>query len=368
VVERIANEVLLKINDLNEFLSRINWKQLDRKTFMRSLSDSIEKVEELQNLLKKLMERIEKSYSIDKPDLKPLIEEFNKTLTVLRRNLLMEESKKDLDEPFLKTQIVVPELYSSISEKINNLLLRARYAMERVYLHAKEEKISPLTEKSTAKQIMQLLKAKEKELQELKEKYEDLKHHAFMAKVGEKDSAEVEKELNNIAKKFETELNFALHDLNNFNKKIEKLSESFLELKNKSSKLEEIFSKFSEKLSDLTVLLKKERDFAKKTLLDIEHETLRLRSAYSREILNLHESKLKAREEAVKEVNKKLMALEKEVIEKNALIDRLQKMVAERDKKIEKLIEKLHSVRAHAIHREYKKRIESSEKSKTKKR
>jgi hypothetical protein len=341
LVEKLANDLLFKVNTLQEYVNSSEWKQFSRRSFIRALNNSIEKLEEILGTIKAIHERLEKDPSVESPDLKPLIEAYENQINVLKRNLALEKGRSLEEEIDLKEKIEVPELYASLSEKILSLLLKTRFLIEQVHLHSKAERITPLEEKTTAKNIISLLKAKEKELQEIKEKYEELKHHAFLGKTLEKDSSDLEHEVHGLMKKIEAEKSLLEKELSVHRKQLDYASDSLAALKQKTQVLEQMLSKLLEKNLELISMLKKERDFAKKIVLDIEHETLQLRSAYSRELLNLQEAKLKAKEEERIKWQKKLNDLERQLREKDVLLDQFKKIAFEKEEKIGKLEKKL---------------------------
>jgi hypothetical protein len=335
-MERILEKLVLKLNELHEFITSSEWKQYSRKSFVHAVNRSIARIEELLEIIEELHKRIESEPSVDSPDLTPLISAYNKTLISLRRNVALEEAKKEA--PFdLKEQTEVPELYAFIGEKIMSLLLKTRFAVERVHLHAIKERVTPEQERATAKNVLNLLQMKEKELQELKEKYEKLKQKSLSASLAEKNSAEMEKEFNSLNKKIEAECALIENNFAEFRKKMDSINSEFNSLRLKTKVLENIVSEFSEKAMDLISLLKTERDNAKQMLMEIESESLSLRGMYSKELLKLNEAKIQAKKEIEKELREK-MAMEKESLkEKSKLLEQFEKIIDDRNKRIDEL-------------------------------
>ncbi|MFH1664213.1 MAG: hypothetical protein ABH986_05425 [archaeon] len=335
-MEKMLDSLLYKLNELHEDITSSEWKQYTRKSFVHALNKSIARLEELTEIIEELHKRIESEPSVDSPDLTPLISAYNKTLTALRRNVALEEAKKEM--PFdLKDHTEVPELYAFVSEKIMSLLLKTRFAVERVHLHAIRERITPEQEKATAKNILSLLQSKEKELSELKEKYEKLREKNLSVSLGDKSIAETEKEFNESARKIETEAELIEKNFEDFRKKMDSINSEFNALRLKSKVLENLAVELSSKGNELISMLKIERDNAKQMLMEIESDSLSLRSQYSKELLKLNESKILARKEIESELREK-MALEKDSLkEKSKLLEQFEKIVDDRNKRISDL-------------------------------
>ncbi|MEW6294995.1 MAG: hypothetical protein AB1467_01720 [Candidatus Diapherotrites archaeon] len=343
MVEKLVEELLHKTNLLHETVTSNEWKQFNRHSLVHALNNSIDGIEGIKDSIKAIKEGLESDPGIDSPNLEPLVNEYEKTLNFLRRNLAFEEekihSKKDVLD--LKEKIEVPELYSALSEKILRLLLKTRFAIERLHLFTRREAIIPTEEKSTAKNLLALLRQKENEIQELKEKYESLRNVSFSAKLSEKDSFELEEELNEMARRMEAENALLVKDFTEFRKKIDQLNEGYNSLRQKNQLIEDLAYNFMNKSLDLVVLLKKERDYTKKIIMEIEHDTLKLRGAYSKELLHLNESKVLAKQEASREVEKKLKKLEEELKEKHSLLENFKVIAHEKEKKIQEMEKEL---------------------------
>ena len=277
---------------------------------------------------------------MDSPDLTPLISSYNKTLISLRRNAALEEAKKEM--PFdLKDQTEVPELYAFIGQKIMSLLLKTRFIIERVHLHAIKERITPEQEKATAKNVLNLLQMKEKELEEIKEKYEKLKHKSLSVSITDRNSNEVEKEFNSLTGKIETETKLIENNFTEFRKKMDLINSEFNSLRLKNKVLENLSIELSEKGQELNSMLKIERDNAKQMLMEIESESLSLRGMYSKELLKLNETKIQARKEIETELREK-MQMEKDALkEKSKLLEQFEQIIDDRNKRITELEKEL---------------------------
>ncbi|MBU2477040.1 hypothetical protein KKG83_06225 [Candidatus Micrarchaeota archaeon] len=335
-MENLLDSLLHKLNELHETITSNEWKKYSRKSFVHALNNTITRLEEIVEVIEELQKRIEKEPAVDAPDLSPLISAYNKTLISLRRNVALEEAKKEM--PFdLKDRTEVPELYAFMGEKIMSLLLKTRFAIERVHLHAVKERITPEQEKATAKNILSLLQSREKELQELKEKYEKLREKNLGVTVSDKTIAGTEKEANELASKITTETALIESNFDQLRKKIEGINSEFNVLRLKSKVLENLANEFAEKSNELTSMLKIERDNAKQMLMEIESESLSLRGQYSKELLNLNESKIQAKKEIEQELREKMMLEKESLKEKSKLLEQFEKIVEDRNKKIAEL-------------------------------
>jgi len=335
-MENLLDSLLHKLNELHETITSNEWKKYSRKSFIHAVNNSITRIEEILEVIETLQKKIEKEPAIDSPDLSPLISAYNKTLISLRRNVALEYAKKEV--PFdLKEQTEVPELYAFVGEKIMSLLLKTRFAVERVHLHAVKERVTPEQEKATSKNILSLLQTREKELGELREKYEKLREKNLSVSVEGRNIAETEKEVNEISSKISAETTLIEHNFDELRKKIEGINSEFNALRLKSKVLENLAIEFTEKSNELTSMLKIERDNAKQMLMEIESGSLSLRSMYSRELLNLNESKIHAKKEIEAELREK-MAMEKESLkEKSKLLEQFEKIIEDRNKRIAEL-------------------------------
>ena len=112
-------------------------------------------------------------------------------------------------------------------------------------------------------------------------------------------------------------------------------------LADRLEELQRYFDEFCEKSAELTLLLKKERDFAKKLVLDMEAEVLELRNTYSKELLNLEEAKLKARKDAERELMQRIRKLEDELLAKEELLKHFRDLAKSKDAEARELEERI---------------------------
>lgn len=333
------------INHLHSSISAQNWENAARTVFVVSLDKAIEGLEEMQDKFKAIQKKLEKESVAGAPDLTELLFEFNKTLSVLKNNLKMERGKKSTAKEsnvFEKEENA--ELYNELGQRIQTLLLKARYMTERLNVFAFRQGSAPLEGKTTARQVLDLLQAKENEIEELREKYEDVRKRSYLGYVQEQTSVDLEQDLGGLSVKMGSLANELTKEISMHKNQIQYIENSYAQLKQRLDEVEETFNDYVEKSMELIAMLKKERDYAKKIVLDVEHETVKLRNSYSSELINLQENKLKAKKEAEKKFAKQVEELKKELEEKSGLLKSFRKIAedkADKEKQLEEKVKKL---------------------------
>ncbi|MDD5148152.1 MAG: hypothetical protein PHH08_01675, partial [Candidatus ainarchaeum sp.] len=341
-----VNECAKKTDSLHNFVSTGNWGDFDRIVFANALEKSISGLEEIQKILLKIREGTEKNGFHSAPDCSEAITDFEKTLIVLKRNLELEQAKKSrAQEVNILHKDSNPELYASLQHKILSLLLKTRYLNERLSIFARKQNSSPLPEKSTGKQIMELLEKKEEELQDLREKYSSIRRKSHLGLLEEKTSIDLETDILGFEKTIAANNSVFEQNIANAARQLEQIQSSFLAAKERFAGIKEILDNYSAKSSELLKILKKERDYAKKILLDVENETMQLRGSYTRELLNLEEAKLAAKKEAEEKLGKRIRVLQKELFETQDLLKRFKNIAEEKMAKEKKLEEEVKKMR-----------------------
>jgi hypothetical protein len=340
--ERIVFEIGEKIDELQKGISGQPWRNASRIVFATALEKSVSGLEELRQLFAEAVEEMNKDPKEGKPELKPFLKELEKLLEVLEKNQQFERQKKAKGSVVNELEKEeTPELYADLEQRILGLLLKARYSLERMTIFMRRQGLRPLTEKSSASQVMRVLERKEDELQELREKYEDVRKKSYLGYLEEESIADQEQELGELSRSMalgaeELEKTISFHK-----SQVEYIENSYAELKQKVSSLEENFLAYTEKSEELIKNLKKERDYAKKIVLDVEHETLQLRNTYTRELLSLEETKLAAKKEAEKKFETENRRLRNELSEQADLLKHFRKIAEDRLKKEHELEEKV---------------------------
>ncbi len=370
----LCDKVINGINALQERIGEKEWKSYSRSSFIYNLGATVEELEEITSFLE-LMETEFKSKALEgAPDLSENINELNKLIVLLKRNQKLEETtvkgarERGLQE--LIEEVEKPDLYADLEQKVLGVLLKTRYLIERIHVFLRKQQLKPLTTESAARDVITLLEQKEEELQKVKEKYEELRAKSFMGVLEEGTASDIENELNEIARQLESESTILKRNLSDYKKLVEAAISSQADLERKIDDVEELNSQHLAKTFELITLLKKERDYAKKIVMDIEHETLQLRSAYSKELLALEEEKEKARNRAYEKFKKQLVKLQGDLHEKNELITHFRTIIADKEKKVNVLKEKLEKEgekRSKLKERQKRKKVKGKRKGKGKK-
>lgn len=334
MVELLIEELSSKLNELQEFSQNNEWKNLSRQGFVSVLNESIDKVQDLHRVLMQIDAKLEKTPSVNKPKLDDTLKHYRKTLSVLQNNLFMEQDKKENKDFLLNNQIELPEMYSGLQHKILELMVKTRFAAEKLHFHSKTEQATPLHEREMTQKLIQLLKAKETEIEELRAKFDSIKHQEILARMGEKSSHDLEQQLNETARKLETHSQGLKKELLTHRKQLDFVNDSHAVLHQKSQLVDELTSSFLRQSMELITSLKKEKDYEKQLVLEIENETLKLRSMYSKELLNLETHKLSAKNDAMDSVSDKLRKFEQELKEKDKLLDQFDKIINEKEKQL----------------------------------
>ncbi len=343
--ERVVGEIGEKINELQAGLSRQPWRTASKTVFTNALDKSIGNIQNINKLFEDLVENIEKDPKEGSPDLRPFLKEVEKLLAMLEKNLKFEKQKKSNAKTVnVLEKEEIPELYADLEQRILGMLLKARYSLERASIFLRREGFTPLTGNGTAKQVMQILERKEDELQELRGKYEDIRKKSYLGYFEEDSIADLEHELGDIGRKMALSADEVGKTITFHKSQVEYVENSYAELKQKIDSLEELFFVYSEKSGELIKNLKKERDYAKSVVLDVEHETLQLRSSYTNELLGLQENKLAAKAEAEKKFAAELKKLHRQVSEQSDLVRHFRKIAEDKLKKehgLEEQVKKL---------------------------
>jgi len=190
-----------------------------------------------------------------------------------------------------------------------------------------------------------------------------------MGLIEETSVADLEKDYYSAVKKEEAEFKLVLNQLNSFEKEIEAFQMKYLGMKNALMRLEELNNSQEEKAAEIIKYLKKEKDYARKLVLEIENETIRLRSAYSKELLSLEEGKEIAKHEAYEKFKQQLLKFRKENDEKMLVINDLRKIIKSKEDKIKLLSKKLYDFekeKAVGVIKETKKALDLEKKKHTK--
>jgi hypothetical protein len=335
MVKMSLNELSLllenQLNELGEKISKIEWQELSSKNFARELNIAVQLIEKIQKTLEAINADNVKYARMNAPETIELLDFIEKELLFLKRNLEMEEKKSEIKIKEINEfeEEKTAELQSELQHRIQDILLKTRFYLERLNIFIKKHELNVEQQKSIGENLLELLGKKEKELQELKEKYEKIKKKSILGFSTEKTINETEKEFIEFLLELKKEKSLLEKDFDLFKKEITKMNETFEDLKLKQKKLFELTSEIKSKALVLISELKKERDYAKKSLLEIETEAIKLRNTYTTELLKLEEEKIKAKREAELRFENTIKKLRKQIEDKEELIKALQEIISD---------------------------------------
>ncbi|MCX8158137.1 MAG: hypothetical protein N3D73_00545 [Candidatus Diapherotrites archaeon] len=330
-------------NQLDELQNRIRekaWRSLNPKGFVFVLNNTINDIEDIMQTLNSIKKEYEREGLTDYPEINEYLEKGKDILNLLKKNRDLEKEKIENLEN--NDQSIEPQkdLYSSLEQSVLEFLLKTRYLADRLNIYERKRGEHPVLS-NPKRTVIELLEKKEGEFSELKKKYEELRSKTHLGLLEEKTVADLEKEFYDEIRKQDVEIKIIVNNINSFEKELEELGNKYKKIRGMLSKMEEISEKQINLASELVKQLKKERDYAKRVLLDIENETLKIRSAYSKELLALEQEKEIAREEAYQKYKTNLGKLRKEIEQKDELIADLRKIIETREEKIKLLNKKI---------------------------
>ncbi len=334
-LEEHVNLCVKEVNTLHEAASRTNWAELNREGFVFELEQNTMRLRELYLKFDEINRELRLLMEKNTPDVDTLITEMAREITVLEANISMEKKKK------LKSELVnekepteMPELYSSLQQKILTLALKARYNIDKVSNFISARKLPFVRRGSTARNLLDALQQKDNELNEVKQKNIELKRKTYFGLAQEKSIAEIELELNEMDKRLEESVNEAKKSMKTHIAQINYVEGSFAHLKTKIDEIEAMHSAFTHKTIELIKDLKKERDFAKTLALEIENETMHSRQEYTREVLGMEEKKQALEEKMRERFEKELNSMKKQLDEKETALINSHKLISELEKQL----------------------------------
>jgi hypothetical protein len=341
ILDDRVEDSIKKIEELHAISKRTNWGELNREGFVFELERSTQKLKEIFLDLEQINKEVKLLLEKDTPDMNDFLEEFTKELVVLESNRAMERTKKLRQELINETERQeIPELYDSLQQRILKIVLKARYNIEKVRTFLIAKKTPFIQKGSTAKNLIEILRKKEEEFNELKQKHLELKKNNFFGN-NEKSLAEVEQEMFEFDKKLEMAVIEANKALKTHLAQLNYVEGSFVHLKEKVELVENIHNNYTTKAIELLKELKKERDFARKTVIEIEQETIGQRSEYTKKMLEMEEEKNDLEEGIRKKYLIEIEQMKNEMLEKSSKVARLAKVIEEQEKEIRMLKSKI---------------------------
>ncbi|VVB99347.1 Uncharacterised protein [uncultured archaeon] len=327
---------------IREKASANHWGKLSRRGFVYNIENMLPGIEDIYSLFQMVRNETAKLNEAEAPDVSEFLGELSKLITQLKRNREMEEARlqkiKSQGIESIAETVTVPELYSEMERKTLASLLKSSYLAERLRIF--ERKKEPLLQtKAGQRNILDLLAKREEEVQALRKKYEETRKDTFLGLVEKESSAETEKELNEISRSIESRTALMRKAYDSLKAESEQYQKQQLELGQRVLSVEELQAQMTGKTFELITMLKKERDYAKKMLIEIEQETIQLRNTYSKELLGLQEEKLSIKNTLSERYDKETAELRKENRDKAETIRHLQEIASERENRVKGLVE-----------------------------
>lgn len=343
-IELAAEKLVSLLNEIHDKIKGKPWKSLNRNGFSYAASNATTELGEALQFIESIEEEYESQDLSDSPSSKDLVAGCKDAIVTLKKNRAFEQKKNENSMPLLfemKDSIAEKELYVHLEQKILDFVLKARYWVDRIVLYEKKRKVKPLEGRSARKNVLDLLEQKENELEELKKRYSDLRVKTHLGLIEEKTVADLEKEYYGEVRKEDSEIKLIISQVSLFEKDIESLAGKYRMIKAGFSRAEELSSRQIESSSELITCLKKERDYAKRIVMEIENETIRLRSAYSKELLSLEEEKEIAKHEAYEKFRQQLLKAKQEIEQRDSAIKDFREVLKAREEKAAFLSKKL---------------------------
>ncbi|MEK6942092.1 MAG: hypothetical protein AABW85_04520 [archaeon] len=341
----LSAKAMEAVDALQERLSAKQWGELSRTSFVYNTTQTINALEDLAVLFEEMNTQLQKEGSGGTTELKQHLTDIKSLITVLSRNKEMEETRlgkaKEKGIELIAENAVAPDQYSSLEQKVFSTALKTRYIIERINIQTKKQENSPFMGTKSTKNVLDILSEKENELQLLREKIDELRNTESIARLATDTPADFEREVNEYTRKLHTESRILAEAFGLNKKKLSELEYSYRQLEAKIGTFDQIQSNHLEKTIDLVTSLKKERDYAKKLVMDIEGETMALRNSYTQKLLGLEQQISRAKSEAFENYRKTISKQENELKDKAELILSLRGAVKEREHKIKKLEERL---------------------------
>ncbi|MBI4210360.1 MAG: hypothetical protein HY544_02530 [Candidatus Diapherotrites archaeon] len=347
-IRELCDRIEAKIAQIREKASARKWAGYSRHGFVANLEAIIPEMQELHSLFQISRNEIEKRLEPTRPELGEHLKELNMLITVLKRNREMEEARigkmREQGINALAESVTVPDLYSDLEQKVLSTLLKSMYMAERMRVFDRRRQ-NPAQSKGAQRTIFELLEKKEREIDDLRQKYEETRNKTFLGLLEKENSIQVENELNQLGRSLEGRTAITKKMFESTKEAFESLQRQMQEIEERVSSIDDTESQITGKTFELITMLKKERDYAKKILIEIEHDTIQLRNNYSKELLALQEEKASLRASLEEKYGKEAQELKRELWHRNENLKHLHESLSAREKKLSELEEENHRLR-----------------------
>ena len=341
VLDEKVDKTIKDIENLHSLASKTHWDELNREGFVFELDRGTKRLKEIYSDLMDLNKEMTMMLEKNTPNISDTLMEIKRELIILESNIKMEKTKK-LREALVNEseRIEVPELYSSLQQKILRLTLKSRYSAEKIKGFLIAKKIPFVQKGSTARNLLELLQKKEDEISELRTKHYDMKRSGFFNSE-EKSLAEIEHELYESDKKLALALEDTKKSLKTHLAQIEYVEGSFATLKKKVDSIESNQESFTKNATTIIKELKKDRDYARTSALEIEQDNMKNRSELTNKMLQIEKEKDELKDKARRKYTLDMENIKKELAEKSVIVINMVKLIEEQEKEISRLKKKV---------------------------
>jgi hypothetical protein len=337
ILEENVKLTIQKIDSLHDSINLKNWGELKREGFVFELENSTKKLKEIFDLMKQTNKETMMLLEKNTPKIDEFLEVLEKNIIILESNIKMERTKRIRVELINETeQVDVPELYRALQQNVLDLCLKSRYEIEKLNKFLIARKTPFIKKGNTAKALLEILQKREEEIDTIKKKNLELKRNSFF-KADEVTIIELEEELNNKEKQLEMNVKETRNALKTHLAQINYVEGSFSNLEKKISLIENNHENFVKKTMDLVRGLKKERDYARKIVLELEEETIKIRQDQTQQIMTMNEQRDSLKENIRNKYINEIKKLKKENENKQSGLDNLQRLVEMQENEIRRL-------------------------------
>ena len=342
-IRELCDKIDDEVADLRQKAGGKSWGDFSRRAFIYNLVNIIPGLEELDELFGDIKKKSGETGEGDRIGVNDHLKEIGSFTAVLKRNKAMEESRMEKmklqgTEHFADT-ITVPELYSDLEQKTLGILLKSNYMIERIRIQ--DRKKSPeMNTRAAQRNVLDILEKKETELAELREKYNETRKNSFLGLVERDSSIEIEQELNELSRNLGAKTALMKKNFETAKGVSEQYQQQLNELEDRIGNVEELEAQLTGKTFELITMLKKERDYVKKVLIEIEQDTIQLRNTYSKELLGLQEEKMSLKNSLDDKYEKQIRELKKDLKDKGELVKHFQDTVSDKEARLIDLEEK----------------------------
>ncbi|PIN85649.1 MAG: hypothetical protein COV47_01005 [Candidatus Diapherotrites archaeon CG11_big_fil_rev_8_21_14_0_20_37_9] len=342
-LRQVCDKIEILITKARDETGGKKWADLSRKGFIYTMAGTIPLLEDIYTHFQMARTEVEKDADSSKPDISAHLKDLNKLITLLKRNRELEEGRVSKAQAnglgTLADSITVPDLYADLEQQTISILLKSTYLVERITIF--ERKKEPIMKtKAAQRNVLELLEKREQEIADLRKKYEETRKNSYLGMVEKDTSADIEHRLNEISRKLETGTQLSKISFAAAKKAFIEMQKNMGETEKTLEENEELEAQALGKTFELITMLKKERDYVKKILIETEHDTIQLRSAYSKELLNLQEEKMSMKNQLEEKYETEFKAMRKDLSDKNELLMHLKDTIISKEKKIFELEEK----------------------------